>query len=253
MKHTILFSDVHLKPRSGEPGVRESFLAFLRGIDTETVDRLVCLGDIFDFWFEYRHALFSGYFDVLAALADLSRRGVELHLVCGNHDFWAGGFLRDTVGFHIHPDRTTMRFGERNALLLHGDGMNRRDYGYRLFKRFARNRCVIRCFRLIHPDCAMALALGLSRSSRSLLQVQDPGRGREAAAIRQGAQAMLAAGKADIVICGHAHAPEMRAVSAARGEGLYINTGDWPQHRSYVVWDGREFTMHHYGNLPKTT
>ncbi len=243
MKQTIIYADVHLKTSEKGRHDYEDFLLFLRSIVPAETDRLICLGDLFDFWFEYRHVAFSGYFDVLRAFADLSDAGVALHLICGNHDFWAGAFL-EKIGFQLHHEPVRVPFGDVEALLLHGDGLNPRDYGYRLFKRFARNPIAVRFFRHVHPDRAMAIAHAMSRGSRQLLKADVPAEGREARAIREHAHKLLARGDAAIVISGHAHAPLIEAVATPKGDGLYINPGDWPLHRSYITAIGREFTMH---------
>ncbi len=246
VKKTLLFSDVHLGVTPATQSAYRAFLSFLREIDPVHVERMICLGDLFDFWFEYRHVVFSGYFDVLRAFADLNDAGVELHLVCGNHDFWAGRFLREAVGFTLHYDAVRMDFGGREALLLHGDGLNPRDRGYRCFKRFARNGLAVKLFRWVHPDAAMTLARSMSRHSRALSSAENPADGREAGVVRAHAHQLLRDGVAPIVICGHSHVPAVETTPAAEGMGLYINPGDWPRHRSYVEWDGREFKLLQY-------
>jgi UDP-2,3-diacylglucosamine hydrolase len=244
VKKTLLFSDVHLKVSPEARTHREAFCAFLNGIPTDEYDRVICLGDLFDFWFEYRHVIFSGCFDVLCALARLRDAGLELHLLCGNHDFWAGRFLREELGMAIHPGPVMLPFGEKRALLAHGDGLNPSDYGYRIYKRFARNPLVIGAFRFLHPDWAMAIARAVSHGSRTMLQEEYPEKGPEAAALQRYARGILERGEADIVLCGHAHAPAMIECPAPSGAGLYINTGDWMGHRTHVIWDGETFRMY---------
>lgn len=232
---TVAFSDVHLPP---VPGQSEEFVRFLHELGDRRVGRLVILGDLFDFWFEYRHVVFSGYFETLEAFAELRRQGVELHLVCGNHDFWAGRFLKEHLGFQVHPERLELELAGKRALLLHGDGVNRRDLGYRVYKHIARARLTIALFRLIHPDLAMEIARRVSRTSRRIVQARDPGKSLEAKALREFAKGVLSRGEAEIVVCGHAHAPALEEYAFSTGTGLYINTGDWLDHRSYVEWDG---------------
>ena len=241
---TLLLSDVHLDvgPESRER--MAEFAALLRTFPGKGVGRLIILGDLFDFWFEYRHVIFSGYFDVLQALAELRDRGIELHLVCGNHDFWAGRFLRDHLNFAIYQESVEMDFGGRRALLIHGDGINPQDWRYRLYKRFARARLIIGLFRRLHPDRAMNIARWVSRKSSQRSWVADPAKGAEAAALRAYAQGVIARGQADIVVCGHAHAPAIEECPALSGTGLYVNTGDWMYHRTYVEWNGEDFGLH---------
>lgn len=246
MKNTILFSDVHLKVSGDNSAIRESFLAFLRSINPQHTERIICLGDLFDFWYEYNHVLFFGYFDVLRLFADLNDAGVNLHLICGNHDFWAGKVLKEVAGFEIYHEPVRLPFGDEEALLLHGDGLNPRDYGYRLFKCIARNNWAIRLFRHVHPDAAMAIARFMSSSSRTLTGVEKPAEGPEAHFVREHAHELLQQGKARIVICGHAHAPVMEDVVTDKGAGRYINPGDWPNHRSFIVFEDGSFSLHHF-------
>jgi UDP-2,3-diacylglucosamine hydrolase len=240
---TLVFSDVHLDvtERGREPMAR--FVAFLRSIDTGTVNRVIVLGDLFDFWFEYRHVVFSGYFDVLRAFADLRDAGIELHFFCGNHDFWAGRFLRDELGFAIHTEPTTLPFGEQSVLLYHGDGLNPSDVGYRIYKRVARTRLARWLFGQLHPDRAMGLALRVSRTSRRATEAPTPAAGPEVEALQAHAQRLLAAGEADVVMLGHSHHPVRKEFPTPNGTGLYFNTGDWIWHQSYVEWSGGEFLL----------
>ncbi|MCX5757674.1 MAG: hypothetical protein NTU83_04050, partial [Candidatus Hydrogenedentes bacterium] len=114
---------------------------------------------------------------------------------------------------------------------------------YRLYRRFARSRFAITVFRQLHPDRAMALARFVSHGSRRLTMVDDPSQGREAQALRAYARETLARNEADVVMCGHAHAPTREEYPTPNGAGLYINCGDWMRHRSYVAWDGGEFEL----------
>lgn len=240
---TLLLSDVHLDAGPRGAARTAAFAEFLRAIKTPPVERVIVLGDLFDFWFEYRHVIFSAYFEVLRAFAELRDRGVACHLVCGNHDFWAGRFLRDELGMQVQREPVTLDFGGRRVLLLHGDGLNPRDWPYRVFKRLARSGCVIRLFRALHPDWAMALAQCVSHGSRELTRMDDLAQGSEARALRAFAQGVLAEGKADVVICGHSHYPVAEEHPTPDGTGLYLNTGDFVNQRSWVEWDGAEFRL----------
>lgn len=244
MKDTLLFSDVHLKPY--DPGDRHhaDFLAFLRCIDPQQVGRLICVGDLFDFWFEYRHAVFASYFEALRLLAELNRAGVEMHLFRGNHDLWAGPQLERLTGMRVHEQAATLPFGTEEAYILHGDGLNPRDYGYRIFKRFAQIGAVQRVFRRIHPDTAMGFAQWVSRHSRAMGKIENPAEGPEAQTVRHHARRLIESGRAPIVICGHAHVPVIESIEAGAFTGVYVNPGDWPLHRSYIRYAQGEFSMH---------
>lgn len=244
MKKTLLFSDVHLKAIPEDRARQAEFVAFLRDISPDEYDTIICLGDLFDFWYEYRSVIFSDFFNVLRAFADLRDQGVALHLVCGNHDFWAGRFLHDDLGFQVHPDVMTHSFGALRGHLVHGDGINPTDTRYRAYKKFARNPYVMGAFRCIHPDLAMAIARGVSHGSRTLLGADDPAEGPEAQALRAYGIGVIEADQADVVCCGHAHAPRLESVAAEGRTGIYLNTGDWLAHRVHTVWDGVQFIQY---------
>jgi len=243
VKKTLIFSDVHLKVSDGDREQQASFVTFLRSFSPEEFDRVICVGDLFDFWFEYRHAIYSDNFDVLHALAEMRDAGMELHLVCGNHDFWAGRFLQETLNFHIHKDSVTLPFDSDRVRFVHGDGINPQDWKYQWYKRFARHDLVVSAFRLIHPDWAMWIARCVSAGSRTLTQVEDRATGAEAISIASYAEDVLARGEAEVVICGHSHHQIRTEYATPAGTGLYINTGHWLENRNYVVWSGGEFEL----------
>ena len=238
---TLIVADVHLMVNESGAPTRDAFEAFLRSIDTDDIHRIIILCDLFDFWFEYRQVIFSGYFGVLSALRDLEKAGVELHLICGNHDFWAGRFLNNELHIDIHPDEYAVTLGDARVLCVHGDGINPEDWRYRAYKKFARNRFVVGAFRLIHPDWAMKIAQGVSHGSRSMLAPDDPADSDEVKALRKFAKDELAKGEHDVIICGHSHYPEEVEYPTPSGMGRYINTGDWMEKRTYLVWSEGEF------------
>lgn len=242
MKKTLLFSDVHLKAIPADAERRAEFVRFLKRFTPEEYDRVICLGDLFDFWFEYRSVIFSDYFHVLRVFADWCDAGVEVHLICGNHDFWAGRFLRE-IGVQVHPNTVDLPFGKLRGHLVHGDGINKADHGYHAWKKFARYPLIVGAFRLIHPDWAMGIARGVSHGSRTLFEQEDPHSSAESVSLREYAHEVIGRGDADVVICGHAHALEQREFPGPHGTGLYINTGDWLQRRCHTIWDGERFTQ----------
>ena len=244
---TVIFSDVHLNVAADGRQKMAEFTEFIRRIDPSEVNRIVILGDLFDFWFEYRQVIFSGYFDVLRAFAALRDHGVEFYFVCGNHDFWAGRFLREHLDFSIHDGPVTLCFGDKRVQFVHGDGINPEDKNYRRYKKVARAPIVVWLFSLIHPDWAMGIAQLVSRGSRKAFAKKDLSQGSEVKPLQRYAQRVLERGDADVVFCGHSHYPVMEEHPAPGGvTGMYINTGDWVYHRSYVVWDGTSFEMLRY-------
>ncbi len=236
--NTLIVADVHLKVDPANRAALDEFTAFLKSVDPAQVRRIVIVGDLFDFWFEYRHAVFSGYFDVLHALATLRDAGVEMHLVCGNHDFWAGRFFDEQLGIRVHPDEFACDLDGRRALFVHGDGVNPADKGYRAYKRFARWWVPVKLFGLLHPDWAMGIAQRISHASRSRQDVHGKARQAEVEASHDFAKSLIESGRADIVVCGHTHVAAYEEFPSPRGTGLYVNTGGWQEEKAYWLWNG---------------
>jgi len=241
---TLVFADVHLKVDEANRDTLDDFVAFLRTIDPAEFPRIVIVGDLFDFWYEYRHVIYSGYFDVLRVFADLRDAGVEFHLICGNHDFWAGRFFEKQLGFHVHRDAFDCTIGTRRVRFVHGDGVNPADVGYNFYKRIARIQFMIAGFRLVHPDWAMALAQRLSRASRRRNSPKERRLSPEIRAIREFARGLLESGEVDAVVCGHTHTAAYEEFDTPRGRSLYINTGGWLDDRAYWIWEEDSVTRY---------
>ncbi|MCX8064670.1 MAG: UDP-2,3-diacylglucosamine diphosphatase [Candidatus Hydrogenedentes bacterium] len=242
MSFDIIISDVHLKASPKENSRRESFESFLRGFLENNPRRIICLGDIFEFWFEYKYVMFSPYFGVLSAFYELKKKNTELIFIGGNHDYWAGETLKE-IGFKIMNSGDVLDFDHIKALLIHGDGLNKRDYGYRLFKRISRNRFLVRLFKMVHPDFAMSIASIMSRGSKGIQKSRRDGQLRDASAIRDFARKVFETGEIDAVIAGHCHIPECISFEIKGKRCWYVNSGDWVYNNTYVVWDGREFIL----------
>jgi UDP-2,3-diacylglucosamine hydrolase len=227
----FITSDVHLGavPESTE----RAFVKFLEHVGSEG-RRLLVVGDLFDFWFEYGDIIPGRHFRVLAALADLVDAGVGVVLTGGNHDAWGGRFLREHVGVQFHPDRVHTEVAGRPALVLHGDGLGRGDLKYRVLKAVIRSRPAIAAFRVLHPELGLRIAdrASSSETKRGPGGV-DPGAIGRARFIEEWAVERLR-GEPELgwVVCGHAHIPAI--VEAAPGR-YYLNGGDWLSHWSYLT------------------
>jgi UDP-2,3-diacylglucosamine hydrolase len=207
---------------------------FLSTLHAQEVSELYILGDLFDFWFEYRTAIFSAYFPVLRTFAGLSEGGIRLHYIVGNHDYWAGAFLENAIGFTIHRQAVTVTVDGLTLYLCHGDGLNRRDYGYRVFRRIAQWKPAIGLFRAVHPDLALRFGKVVSGLSRQLVNAETPGRLREAEAVRQFALKTLRECDVDAFLAGHCHIPTDERIEVGTRVKRYINLGDWLTHFTYA-------------------
>ena len=166
-RHLAYFvSDVHLGLQVAGPEDREArFVRFLRSIPAEETEALYLLGDIWDFWYEYRDVVPKGYVRVLGALQDLVDAGVKVFFFQGNHDIWTFRYFEE-MGMHPLTQPFVMEFGGHRFCLGHGDGLGPGNRGYKAMRRCFHNRFIQRCFSMLHPWIAFRLGNGWSRRSR---------------------------------------------------------------------------------------
>ncbi len=231
-----IFSDAHLGAE--EPGreeVKRQRIDRLFDLVRHDGDRLVILGDLFDFWFEYRHAIPRDHHHVICALTRLVEQGITVDYVSGNHDFWMGDFFVEQVGVNLHRDHLDTVYEGRRLHLIHGDGLAPADRGYRLLKRILRHPCNIWLYRKLPPDWAIPLARKVSGSSRAYTARRDPDFVGD---YENYARTRLQQGF-DIVAIGHLHIPALRESD----EGVYVNTGDFIEHFTYARIDGQSVEL----------
>lgn len=191
-------------------------------------ERLYILGDLFDFWFEYKHAIPKNHLAVLFMLSRLIQSGVKITYITGNHDFWLGDMLSRSLSIDVHRDDLSVELYGKKLLLIHGDGLAKNDRGYRMLKRIMRNRVNIFLYRQIPPDIGIPFARWCSRRSR--LHTSQRPKESFLQEYRDYAEEKLREDY-DIVVCAHTHHPEIISL----GSGVYVNTGDWTEHFTYAV------------------
>lgn len=227
---TLVVSDVHLGAVPEENERR--FLGFLDAVPA-AADQLIVVGDLFDFWFEYRTVVLKRHFAVLRALARLAESSVEVRMLGGNHDAWGGSFLREEVGVDWTDGPTEMEIRGRRAVVAHGDGLAEGDLGYRVMKSLVRSRPVRALFRSVHPDLAVRVARTASRTSTREEEGRSGSDRKRARVLSRHADRLLVRRpELDLVVFGHAHRPEAREVEPGR---WYLNPGDWIHHFSYGI------------------
>jgi len=227
MSKSIFFvSDAHLgaEEEEKEKSKEDRLVSFLDTVKEEG-EFLYLVGDMFEFWFEYKNAIPKKHFGVLDKLKQLVEWGVKVNYVVGNHDFWLGDFLPREIGIPIFRQPLEAVHQEKKILITHGDGLAKKDLGYRILKRILRNRVNIFLYRQIPPDIAYPLARFVARRSRESVQKRDSGHLQEyehfaAQKISQGF---------DTVVLGHTHVPVLHDF----GQGIYLNLGDWFRHFTY--------------------
>ncbi len=231
----VFISDVHLGSgtREEENAKEEVLLSFLKAKLAGTTTLFIA-GDLFDFWFEYKTVIPKGFHRTLAAIHEYTGRGIPVHYLAGNHDFWMRDFFETELGCIVHPDPFEIKLQGKRVLLHHGDGLAKNDLGYRLIKPVLRNRFNIWLYRWLHPDLGVPLARGSSRSSREYTSEKH----YEESGLTAFATARIAEG-IDIVIMGHQHKPSVTQID----NGIYINLGDWIIYHTYAELSDGAITL----------
>lgn len=237
-KGTILFvSDAHF----GEAGADrerervEKFLRFLR-YAREKAHTLFIVGDLFDFWFEYSQVLPKTHTVIFTELAALTRAGVEVWYLAGNHDYWIGDFFRKTIGIRISREPLSLELQGRRVYVTHGDDLTAgHDPGYRLLRRLVRSSFAIRAYHWIHPDLGIPFARWASRrsrgySNRKKFVLNRTLEGAIRSKLREGF---------DTIVMGHIHVADHYTFD----DGECVVLGDWIEAFTYAEMAGGRIVL----------
>jgi len=230
-------ADAHLGMLGDYPGRSEKIAEFLRWLK-DKVSHLYIVGDLFDFWFEYKTVIPNTSPHVLFELYNLVRSGTKVVIIGGNHDYWLGSYISNGVGLKIELNEVVVEHQKRKIFIHHGDGLYPNDNGYRLLKKILRNKVSIYLFRLLHPDLALWIARISSKTSRYYLAPPDL-EGKNTALFRNIADERLKDGY-DTVVYGHSHIPLVEN----RPNGTLVLLGDWINYNTYVFLENGTFTIH---------
>ena len=237
-------SDVHL----GAPALknnREREMLFAQWLDEikSDVTELYLMGDIFDFWFEYKKVVPKGFTRILGRLADIADNGVPIHFFCGNHDLWLQDYLVEELGLIVHHKEELKEIHGKKFFLAHGDGLDAKDKGYLFLKKVFTNRTMQWLFARMHPNFGVLIAHKWSADSRlSKPDYQDNFMVNRDGMYKFAAD-FLKNNQVDYFIMGHRH----RMVNEKmEGNARFILLGDWINSFSYGVFDGGKFELKTY-------
>jgi UDP-2,3-diacylglucosamine hydrolase len=234
-KPVVFVSDAHLGAASGRPDREERLVELVRLLRGSAA-ALFLMGDLFDFWFEYRHAVPKGTFRIARALADLVDSGVPTAYFGGNHDFWIGSYLRDEVGLSVFQEPVVLRLQDRLVYLAHGDGLGPGDNGYKVLKQILRAPWAIAAYRAIHPDLGIPFARRVSGYSHKRTESRE----RVLDRILRGVVAPRIRGEVTAMVMGHVHEP-----AHIRGNGRdFVLLGDWMDQMTHARMEGGRFTLY---------
>ncbi len=230
-------SDAHLGLHPvGESIEREKLLVSWLDSIKNDVRELFLVGDIFDFWHEYKRVVPKGFVRFLGKLAEISDTGAKIHFFTGNHDIWAYDYFTREIGMQIHRKHIVREINGFRLFIGHGDGLGSGDTGYKILKTVFTNKILQWLFAWIHPNLALWFGQKWSKSSRFAKgYIAEPYRGDDKELQVVFARNKLKSEHFDYFIFGHRHVPyEIQINKKSR----VINLGDWINNFSYAVLDG---------------
>lgn len=241
-KKVYFASDQHFgapTPESSRPR-EDRFVAWLDHVKADA-DTLFLVGDLFDFWFEYRTVVPKGFIRVLGKLAELRDAGITIHFFVGNHDLWMHDYFEKELGIPVFHDNEEYEFAGKRFLVGHGDGKGPGDKGYKRMKKVFTNPVSKWLFRWLHPDIGVKLAQYMSVKNKMISGDSDVRfLGEENEWLVQYAKRKLETRHYDYLIFGHRHLPMVIEVGP---NAQYVNLGDWIGYFTYGVFDGQRFEL----------
>lgn len=244
-------SDFHLGIPDPESSlVREKMLVAWIDQVSEDCEMLFLMGDVFDFWFEYKTVVPKGYVRLLGRLAALTDRGIPVHLFTGNHDIWTFSYLQQEAGLIIHRKPEIFNLYGKRFYLAHGDGLGPGDNGYKFLKKVFSNRLNQWLFNWLHPDIGARIALFLSRRSRiaNILKEKKAENNtniQDEMLYKYSMELVQEGNDIDYFIFGHRHLPTDHALN---DRSRLVILGDWLIHFTYAVFDGQDVSLKSFEN-----
>lgn len=246
-KNIYFASDFHLgAPNYEKSLVREKAICAWLDSIKESCEELFLVGDIFDFWFEYKNAIPKGFVRLQGKIAEFTDAGIPVHFFTGNHDMWIFDYIPLELGVKLYRKPITRTFGNKKFYIGHGDGLGPGDRKYKILKRFFDSKICQWLFARFHPNFGIGLANYSSRSSRAKTGITDEkflGIKSEWLAIYCEEQNKL--NEVDYYIFGHRHLPLSIQIAP---NATYMNIGDWLKYNTFAVFDGEKLTLKSWNN-----
>lgn len=244
-KKIYFISDCHL----GVPDYKNSLhrekllVSFLDEIKNDAKE-IYLVGDVFDFWFEYKTVVPKGFVRLLGKLAEISDLGITLNYFTGNHDMWIYDYFQKELNANIFKESIVRIYNNLKFYISHGDGLGPDDKGYKFIKKIFTNRFNQWLFARLHPNFGIGIALYFSRKSRVANGKSDEiflGEDKERLIVY--AKEILEKEHFDFFIFGHRHLPmDIKLAENSR----YLNIGDWVKNYSYIVFDGEKLELKYF-------
>jgi UDP-2,3-diacylglucosamine hydrolase len=244
-KKIYFASDNHLgAPTRSTSSAREmKFVAWLDEIKPHAA-AIFLLGDLFDFWFEYKTVVPKGFTRTLGKLAEISDSGIPIYYFVGNHDLWMNGYFEEELNIPVFHEPQHFKLGAHTFFIGHGDGLGPGDKGYKRMKKVFTNPIAKWFFRWMHPDWGVRIAQYFSTKNKLISGEEDMEfKGEENEWLVQYAKRKLQDGHIDYFIFGHRHLPLQISLNE---QATYINLGDWITYYTYAQYDGDHLKLEPY-------
>jgi UDP-2,3-diacylglucosamine hydrolase len=240
-------SDIHLGTGTYQT-TRQREAKLVRWLDMIKADaaEVFLMGDVFDFWFEYKTVVPKGYMRLFGKLAGLTDSGIKLYFFKGNHDMWMFDYFEKELGATIVSNELVIERNGKKFFLHHGDGLGPGDGKYKILKKIFRSKLCQWLFARIHPNLGIGVANYWSRHSRATNMKQiDPKPGEQEWLVTY-CRETLQRHYYDYMIFGHRHIPLDILIN---DKTRYINLGEWINYFSYAEFDGNDVTLKHFENM----
>ena len=244
-KKIYFASDQHFGAPTSELSFprEQKFVAWLDEIKGDA-EAIFLLGDLFDFWFEYKTVVPKGFIRVLGKLAEIRDSGIHIYFFVGNHDLWMEDYFQKELNIPVFHDNQEYTFGDKTFLIGHGDGKGPGDLGYKRMKKIFTNPFFKWLFRWLHPDIGVRLAQYLSVKNKLISGDEDVTfLGEDNEWLILYSKRKLENKHYNYLIFGHRHLP-MKLTVGENAE--YVNLGDWITYFTYGVFDGENLEIKKY-------
>ena len=247
MKKTFFASDFHLGV-DARLSSSERQLQIVRWLDSikEEAEAIYIVGDLFDFWYEYKEVVPKGYTRLFGKLQELRDMNITIYFFTGNHDMWMFRYFEDEFGIKTYREPQLVEIHGKRFLIGHGDGLGPGDHGYKFIKKVFSNRFFQWMFRQIHPDLGIRIANFWSGASRGADTGPPPFLGEEQEWLAIYSNEYIERDPVDFLIFGHRHIP--MDITLKNGHSRYINLGEWLYSNSYAEFDGTNLTLKAFEN-----
>lgn len=243
-KKVYFASDNHLGAPTRETSLprEKKFVSWLDSIKDDAA-AIFLIGDLFDFWFEYKTVVPKGFTRTLGKLAEIVDSGIPVYYFVGNHDLWMSGYFEDELGIPVFYKPQDFTIGNTSFFIGHGDGLGPGDKGYKRMKKVFTNPFFKWLFRWLHPDIGVKIAQYLSVKNK-LISGDDDAKflGEENEWLAIYSKKKLNEKHRDFFVFGHRHLPLEITLNE---NSKYINLGDWIQYYTYGVFDGTNLKLEH--------